>query len=234
MRLVSEHLRPSLRPTISMPCRPLALCLLLATCFAPIAAAQDMDEGGLRPVWRLAGRLGAFDMTQSADSYDAVYGGDPLPQLGLGLELELRERWLLFLTYDYGEVDGEQVLPARPPRRTGVGTTLTYQPLALGAAIVLNPRSRWGVALGGGTLWLDWKDEGDAGSAGGTDTGAFALLGIRRRNSLSEIGSRWQWGAELRYSSVPDAVGEGGITAFFDEDDLGGISLTLAGFYQLR
>lgn len=210
----------------------LAICLLLGLFAAPSASAQSTGDAP-PALWRLAARLGAFDMTGSSRSYDAVYGGDPIPQLGLGLELELRSRWLLSVTYDYGEVDGEQVLPTRPPRPTGQGTTLTYQPLAVGAAVIVNPRHRWGIALGGGALWLDWEDRGASGSAGGSDAGYYALAGLRRRPGLDDLGRRWQWGGELRYSSVPDAVGEGGITALFGEDDLGGVSLTVVLFYHL-
>jgi len=180
-----------------------------------------------RAIWRLGGRLGAFDMVGSKDSYDAVYG-KPMPQLGLEVEVELARRWLLSLAWDHGEVDGEQVLPTNPPRGTGVGTTLTYQPLALTAAVILNPASSWGVYVGGGAIWLDWEEKGAVRGASDTATGGHAVLGVRRRNVR-----RWDLGGELRYSTLPGAAGGAGIAAFFGEDDLGGLSLHFVALYRL-
>jgi hypothetical protein len=195
---------------------------------AMAAAARPATAQPARPPVevRLGARLGAFDMVNSPDSYDAVFG-EPMPQLGLALEVQPWRRVLLALTYDYGEVDGEQVLPSRPPRQTGVSETLTYQPLALTAAWVANPEARWRWHLGGGLTLLDWKDEGTR-SASGSDSGYHAVAGLRTARA------RWTLGGELRYSTIPDAVGESGITAFFDEDDLGGLALHFVALYRLR
>jgi hypothetical protein len=189
-------------------------------------AADETRPPAPPPAWRLGLRLGAFDMINSADSYDAVYG-DPLPLVGVGLEVEVR-RWLLGLTYDLGEVDGEQVLPGRPPRPTGVEETLTYRPLALTGAYLLNPAGRWRWHLGAGAVLLDWEDEGASRSDGGSDAGALAVVGLRRDPG------RWSLGGELRWSTIPDAVGEAGVTRFFGEDDLGGLALHLVALYRLR
>ncbi len=202
---------------------------------APAPAQTDPDAAeadpaaapaGAPPAWRLGLRLGAFDMINSADSYDATWG-DPMPQLGVALEVEVR-RWLVGLTYDYGEIDGEQVLPGRPPRPTGVEETLTYRPLALTGAFVLNPAARWRWHLGAGVTLLDWEDQGLTRSAGGTDTGGHAVVGVRRGRN------RWSFGGELRWSTIPDAVGEAGITRFFGEDDLGGVAFHVVALYPLR
>jgi hypothetical protein len=220
--------------------RLIALALLALAPAAPALAQTDppaddepaADDGpaagqpGPRPIWRLGVRLGAFDMINSSDSYDAVYG-DPMPQLGVALEAEIR-RWLIGLTWDHGEVDGEQVLPGRPPRPTGAGETLTYRPLSLTAAWVVNPAARWRWHLGAGVTLLDWEDEGVTRSADGSDTGAHAVAGIRRERR------RWTFGGELRWSTIPDAVGEAGITRFFGEDDLGGIAFHVVALYRLR
>lgn len=179
------------------------------------------------PVWRLGLRLGAFDMTQSSDSYDAVYG-DTMLQYGVALEVELRRRWLVELTWDNGEVDGEQVLPSRPPLPTGVDTTLTYRPLALTGAYVLTPDSRWRWHLGAGVTLLDFSDEGLTRRSDGSETGYHAVAGVRRPLR------RWTAGGELRYSTIPDAVGDVGITELFGEDDLGGIALHFVALYRLQ
>jgi hypothetical protein len=164
-------------------------------------------------------RLSAFEMTGAADSWDAVFG-DPMLQGGLGLEWRFARRFLLLATADYGVASGEQVLLADPPVPTGVDVELTYLPVHLSAAWIANPSSAWRLALGGGPSLVSWDDDSGTGTSA-TDTGAHALAQLRR------TGGRFSWGAELRWSTIPDAVGDGGVTAFYDEDDIGGIALTL-------
>jgi hypothetical protein len=213
------------------------LTLLSALLLAAAAAAQPPSPAGAEAAggapgpaltWRLGFRLGAFDLINSPDSYDAVYGGDLMPQAGVAVELQVGRRWLVDLTYDRGKVDGEQVLPTRPPRGTGVGESLTYRPLALTGAFIFNPQARWRWYGGLGVTRLDWKDEGLSRSASGTDDGAHAVLGLRREPN------RWSFGGELRYSQIPNAVGQAGITRFFGEDDLGGLSFHLEALFRLH
>jgi len=192
----------------------------------PAAFEDPAAAAGPGVAWRLGLRLGAFDMINSSDSYDAVYG-EPMPQLGIALEAQVR-RWLIGLTWDHGEVDGEQVLPSRPPRSTGVGETLTYRPLSLTAAWVINPEARWRWHVGAGATLLDWEDEGASRSADGSDTGGHVVGGVRRDRR------GWTFGGELRWSTIPDAVGEAGITRFFGDDDLGGVALHVVALYRIR
>jgi hypothetical protein len=55
-----------------------------------------------------------------------------------------------------------------------------------------------------------------------TKSGAFLFGGV-------EFGA-WKWvtvGAEAQYRSVPDAIGEAGVSAAFDETDLGGFTFRI-------
>ena len=175
---------------------------------------------------RLDLRLTAFEMTGAADSWDAVFG-DPMIQGGIGLEWRPMRRLLLLATADYGSANGEQVLLTDPPTSTGIGVTFTYLPVHLGAAWIVNPDRRWRVALGGGPTFVSWDDD-SGGGASGSDFGGHVLAQLRH------AGDSFSWGAEARWSTVPDAVGEGGVTRFFGEDDIGGIALTLFGGWRLR
>jgi hypothetical protein len=157
-------------------------------------------------------------MVNSPDSYDAVFG-DPMPLLGGQLEWQLRPRWLLVLTLDYGEVDGERVLPADPPIGTGIDETLTYIPLHLSAAWRADRGGDWALHLGAGPSFLSWEDDAGISSADGTEVGGHLLVALQR------LRPRWIFGGELRWSTFPDAVGDAGIAEFYGEDDLGGLSL---------
>jgi hypothetical protein len=177
--------------------------------------------------WAAGFRLGAFDMTNSADSYDAVYG-DPAILAGASLETQWR-RLRLGLTFDYGTVDGERVLlTSGGPRGTGVGQDLTLAPLHLTLAWRFNPASRWQWSAGLGPSWLYWKDEGGGFSNDGSDLGGSAVVELRRsRPGLNAAG--WEWAGELRWSTFPGALpDDGGVTAFYGEDDPGGLAVTFS------
>ena len=203
---------------------------------APLAAALCTTAAAAQPAPRtppppsrveVGVRLAGFEMVNSADSYDAVYG-ETMPVGGVEAAAVLRGRLFLALAYERGEVDGERVLLTRPPRPTGVPTELTYAPLHLTLGAVLRPRARWQVRLGAGPTLLDWQDASAGESQGGTDLGWHLAAGLRRELR------RWSLGGELRYSTIPDAVGEGGVTQFFGDDDLGGLELAAVASYRLR
>jgi hypothetical protein len=200
---------------------PAAALLVLAFVAPGTVLAQD---GGSD--LRLGFRLGAFEMVNSPDSYDAVYG-DPMPLLGVHLEGRVWRRLFLQASLDYGQVDGERVLPG-----VGIDTTLTYIPLHTAASWRLDRPDQggpWEIRAGLGPSFLSWEDDGGVASADGTEVGGNVVLSVLR------LGQRWHFGGEVRWSTFPDAVGGDGptVTNLFDEDDLGGLSvsfLALRGF----
>lgn len=205
--------------------RAFAAAILLALAVAAPASAQLPEPpSGERPPRELrAGlRLGAFEMINSPDSYDAVYG-DPMVMLGGQLEWQVLPRWVLALTLDYGKVDGEWALPADPPIKTGIDETLTYVPLHLSLAWRVDRGGDWAVHLGAGPSLLLWEADAGISSADGSEVGGHLLV------SLRQLRPRWSFGGELRWSAFPDAASEGGlsITELYGEDDLGGLSLHL-------
>jgi hypothetical protein len=109
-----------------------------------------------------------------------------------------------------------------------VATELAYAPLHLTLGAVLRPRRPWQLRLGAGPTLLDWRDASAGERQGGTDVGWHVAAGLRRGLP------RFSLGGELRFSSIPGAVGEGGVTQFFGEDDLGGLELAAVVGYRLR
>ncbi len=214
-----------------LPVRLAAVLALLLPAALPAAAQEPApvqepavaQEAAPPPpaVWSGGFRLGLFDMVNSADSYDAVYG-DPMPQVGGQLE-RTRGRLRFALSLDYGIVEGERVfLTSGGPRGIGVDDELTYLPLHLTAAWRFNPQARWEWSAGLGPSFLSWSTDRVSGSG----VGGSAMLGLRRQ------GARWDLGGEARWSTFPGAVDtDRGVTAFYDEDDPGGIALT---FLALR
>lgn len=208
------------------------VCALAGLALPPASSAQQAPEPEMPFAGELrAGlRLGLFDMVNSADSYDAVYG-DPLPLAGGQVEWLLRPRLLLGASLAYGEVEGERVLPTDPPIPTGIETSLTYIPVHATVSWRIDrpappgAGADWSAWLGGGPSVLSWEDDAGFTSADGTEIGGHLAASLRRG------GARWIFGGELLWSSFPDAIGGAGVSELFDEDDLGGVSLT---FLALR
>lgn len=189
----------------------LAAAVLVALAAPGPALAQE----GSRDL-RAGFRLGAFEMINSADSYEAVYG-DPMPLVGGHFEARVWRRLFLELSLDYGQVDGERALPG-----LGLETTLTYVPLHTAASWRLDRPERggpWETRAGLGPSFLSWEDDGGISSADGTEVGANLVLSVLR------LRERWLFGGELRWSTFPDAVGNAGVTKLFGEDDLGGLAV---------
>lgn len=206
-------------------CAGLAACALAAALAAALpAAAQPADPPADPPpptTWSWGLRAGLFEMVNSPDAYDAVFG-DPMPRLGAQLEADWRRRWRFAASLDYGFVEGERVLLTDPPIGTGVDEELTMAPLHLTAAYRFRPAARWDLYAGLGPSLVYWSDETDFDSESGTEPGGSVVLGVRRQPP----GARWRLGGEVRWSTFPGALPEGGAAGFFGEDDPGGVSLT--------
>ena len=190
------------------------------------AAEQPPAEPPPPTAWSWGLRAGLFEMVNAADSYDAVFG-EPMPRLGLQLEADWRRRWRFAASVDVGRVEGERVFLTDPPRGTGIDEELTMVPVHLTAAWRFRPRRAWDVYAGLGPSFLSWKDETDFDSESGSDIGGSVVAGVRRQPPPA----RWRFGGELRWSTFPGALPDGGAARFFDEDDPGGLSLT---FLALR
>jgi hypothetical protein len=206
---------------------PAVVLLLLPVTAAPAQTAPEPQAPRFPVEVRLGLRAGAFEMVGSADSYDAVFG-DPLPLGGADLEVRFATRWMLRASAEYGEIDGEQVLFTNPPTSTGEEVSLTYLPIHLSAGYLARPGRPWRLTLGAGVTLLSWETTSQLSSSSGTDPGGHAFLALER------VGDRIGVGAELLYSSIPDAVGDAGATQFYGEDDLGGLALGLTVRWRVR
>lgn len=182
----------------------------------------EAETEGLEISSVLSGRLGAFDMVNSSDSYDAVFD-DPMPQLGVGYELRFDDRWFVEAVLDHGEIDGERVLLTDPPTPTGVEQTLTLTPLHVTVGWAAFRARSWRLLFGVGPTLLRYDLEEESG----TEPGGHGVVRLQRE------AERWTVGGEIRYSTIPGVdLGEDSILEFFDEDDLGGVSAHLVVGYR--
>lgn len=202
--------------------------LFAALVFALLLLAVPAHAAGAS--WHLGLRAGAFEPQQASDSYDALYG-DPMLQLGVQAEVRFDRGWFLALSVDRGEVDGGLVGvgPGGPggPVPTGEPTTLTMTPIHLTFGGIAGGGRPWSFYYGGGPSRLQWEEDNVIASQDATDDGFHAVVGVRR--SFGRTGAA----AEARWSTIPDAIGQGGVSLAFGEDDWGGIALTAVVAFRL-
>lgn len=108
--------------------------------------------------------------------------------------------------------------------RLGIPDRVTMTPVTVVAGYRFRERDRMIPYVGGGIGSLKFEETSDFADAGENVSERFtsyhAVGGV-------EYGlRRWVWLAgEFRYTAVPDALGAPGISADFEEDDLGGLSV---------
>jgi hypothetical protein len=194
----------------------IALALAL-TAAAPAAAG---------PSWHLGLRAGTFEPTAS-ETYDTLWG-ETMVQLGVQAEARFERGWFVALSVDRGEADGELVAPGPGgPIPTGEPTTLTLTPIHLTVGGIARRDRPWSFYFGGGPSLLQWEDDNAIAPEDRSDNGFHAVIGLRRSFARAGVA------AEARWSTIPDALGEGGVSAAFDEDDLGGLALNLVLSFRL-
>ena len=94
--------------------------LVLMFGFCSAASGQERFQVGLR--------LGLFEGSGSSDTFDAVYGGDNMTQIGVDLRVRLGRSWRLHVAADQGTLDGElvTVLPTGEVFGSGTETELSF------------------------------------------------------------------------------------------------------------
>lgn len=209
--------------------KKLILPILLILLLPAVTQAQITGGTPASPMrWDVGVRFTSLVSINAKDSYDAVFGG-AMTRYGAQLEFRPRPHFLLSLAAETGSKTGERVLPTRPPISTGVSEKLTLTPVHLSVAWIFHPDAQLNWYAGAGPTFLSWKDESAGENNSGSNTGAHIVGGLRWQGA-----GRWSFGGEVRYSTVPNAVGDAGITKFYNEDDLGGFSISLMSLWRIH
>jgi opacity protein-like surface antigen len=110
--------------------------------------------------------------------------------------------------------------------RVGVPDRITMTPVVVTAGFRFPAHAGTVPYVGGGVGTLEFEETSDFAEPGENVSERFtsyhAVGGVEYR------ATRWLFVAgELRYAAVPDALGAPGISAEFDESDLGGLSVAV-------
>lgn len=191
------------------------VCIIL---MIPAAFAENDFSIGIRGGYYLAPNW--------ADTYDAAY--DNGGELVYGLEFGYRiiDSLEVGIAYDMMSGDGERVWPDESGGFYPSGESVTFD---MNLATVFGryyfmPRSRLSPFLGAG-LGYAMFEETDEDSENGI---GFLILG----------GLSWYWTPSFQlmiegeFSSYPDVIGSGDLSAYFNEDDVGGFTVRMGMRYS--
>jgi hypothetical protein len=173
---------------------------------------------------RVFGEAGV-DRLAASRSFNAIFGRDSGPVYGGGAEVVLRQGWFMRVNIWRFKEEGQRAI--RLENRTfrlDIPLTVTITPIEVsgGYRFPLGRRRALVPYVGGGVSSHGYKETssfavGDE-NVNERFTGYQALGGVEYRlhRSVGVAG-------EVQYTTVPDAIGAGGLSAEFDEDDLGGL-----------
>ena len=180
---------------------------------------------GVEPVsGRVFGSLFVDRMT-AKDSFNAITGKDSVTSYGGGLQAVNVWRGLFVeASVEFSRIDGERVFVLDDEVfPLGIPLEIELLPVDVVGGWRQRVANRVYAYGGGGMTFLSYKETDDfaADDEDNIDeryTGFVALGGV-------EVGiSRWvQARGEVRFRSIPDVLGVGGVSEAFDETTLGGI-----------
>lgn len=202
------------------------LAVLLFLSVATSASAQSANKIGARV-------FGAVDINAMAasDSFKAVLDTSTVTAFGAGVDVtNLWKNLFARVAFTHASKKGEravvfnnQVIPI------GVPLTMTMNPVEVGAGwrfASKSPTARFTPYVGAGALLMKYREESPYGTSGEevdiSKTGGVVFGGVD-----VAVTKYIFVGGEAQYRTVPDAIGEGGVSKDFDETDLGGFTMRI-------
>jgi opacity protein-like surface antigen len=169
----------------------------------------------------------SYSLFRAHDSFEAIFGSAWQPFYGGGGQVVFRDRLFVDVAFEQFKKTGERVVVSNGEVfPLGIDDTVTVNPFTVSAGYRFRTNRTMASYVGGGIGSYRYRESSEfADPSEDVDerhTGYHALGGV-------EYGfARWAFVAfEVRYASVPDALGAPGVSAEFDETNLGGFSAGL-------
>lgn len=157
----------------------------------------------------------SFEVVSGSSSHAGLGGGGTVTGLWRGLFVDA--------AYSQTKINGERVfLDGRTVYRLGIPLRATVKPLDIASGWRFS-MGRFSPYVAGGVSFISYKESSPFSEPGDdfTERGTGALL----LGGLDVAVIRWiHVGGELRYRAVKGALGSGGVSENFGEDQLGGVS----------
>lgn len=170
---------------------------------------------------------GYFDMTNASNSAQAVFDGSSGGfTYGAFLRTGLGRSWFVGAGARVFRKDGQRAFAAdkdSPAFTLGHPLKVRVLPVYALAGYRLSPDSSFSPYLGAGVGFTSYKEESTvAGEEFEQSSSKVSFHGVLG----AEYGlGRVRFGVEGMYTTAPDTLGHGGISAVYEEDDAGGFSV---------
>jgi opacity protein-like surface antigen len=171
--------------------------------------------------------LASYMLFQAHDSFDAVFGSAWQPFYGGGGQVVIRDRFFVDASFEQFKKTGQRVIVSDGEVfPLGIADRVTVNPFTVSAGYRFRTNRTMVSYVGGGVGTYRYRETSEFADSSENvverHTGYHALGGVEYA-----VG-RWAFvGFELRYASVPDALGAPGVAGEFDETNLGGFSAGL-------
>jgi opacity protein-like surface antigen len=171
---------------------------------------------------------GGIDRLTASRGFNAVLGKDSAPVFGGGVEIvsdAARAGWFVRVGAWRLKEKGERAVRLENQTfRLGIPLTVTITPVeaSAGYRFPLSRKKTWAPYVGAGISSHGYKETSEFAEADENFdkwfTGYQVFGGLEYR-----LGRQLGVAGEVQYTAVPNAIGAGGMSAEFSEDDLGGI-----------
>jgi opacity protein-like surface antigen len=199
------------------------VCLTLLLGSTSTALAQTPAASGPGIGLRGLATIGVSQMT-AADSFEPIFGSSSMSDVGAGAQVTNLWRGLfaevLFArSKETGErvfTNGGEVFPL------GIPLTLTLNTVDVAAGYRFNRRGRLVPYVGAGLTSVGYRETSPFALPGDDVDERFSGLATFAGVELRAL--RWlHVRGDVRYRRVPNALGDGGVSAVFGDDNLGGL-----------
>lgn len=197
-----------------------ATLLALAVLFLASQEGEAAD-------WAIGVDGGYFDMSNAQQSAKAIFGDSSGGgTIGGFLRLGLGQSFFVAAHGRYFQREGERVFvaaPGSPVFRLGHPLTIRLIPVYGMVGYRFGHSSRWApyVALGAGAT--SYHEKSDV--AGLIETASATKAAGHAAAGLDFLAGPVRFGAEVMYSTVPNTIGESGVSKVYGEKDVGGLSV---------
>jgi hypothetical protein len=166
--------------------------------------------------WGLYAEVGASRFSRSDGERVFVGPGDEVFRLGIPVEVTITP---IEITGGWRYRPRQRVGPRPPAGKPAPPRTTTPA-----ANAPRGPLARWAVYGGGGFTSVSYREISEFAGAGDNVDERFS--GFHVLGGAEYLPLRWlAVGGEVLWSSVPDALGQGGVSSAFGDDNLGGTTL---------
>jgi opacity protein-like surface antigen len=199
---------------------------------APEAATSQASRGPRRkapppPAFSVRGYgTVSIDWFQASDSFKAILDQSQGVFYGGGGQAIFRH-FYVDVSFEHFEKTGERaVVVDGNVFRLGIPDTITMDPLRVLGGYRFPMQNNLTPYVGGGIGSLRFQETSDFADADDTTDERFTSYHVVAGAEYAV--KKWLWVAgEVRYSSVPDAIGAPGIASEFDETNLGGFGVAV-------